>query len=274
MKIALPIIILVLFLSLLYMVALKGRNNHRGLTAIKKSLYAHRGLHRSPDIPENSLSAFKLAIAKGYGCELDVHLLRDGGLAVFHDSTLNRMTGENGNIYDLGENDLKNYKLNGTSDTIPLFSEVLALFENKAPLIIELKTDKNNAVALCEAVFKLLDSYKGIYCVESFDPRVLMWLRKNRPDVIRGQLCQNFLKDTSKMVKIIDLILTSLILNFLTRPDFIAYKFKDRSNLANLICLKLWKIQGVSWTLRNKQDLHTALNENLIPIFENFEPTL
>lgn len=272
MKIAIILILFILFLSLLYILALQGRRNHPELEKLRKYSYAHRGLHTKPQIPENSISAFKKAIAMGYGAELDVHLLRDGNLAVFHDSTLKRLTGADGNVYDLTAKELTNYKLYETEDTIPLFNDVLRLFENKAPLIIELKTDKGNAKALCEAVFKLLDDYKGDYCVESFDPRVLMWLKKNRPQVVRGQLCQNFLKSPSKKVRIVDFILTSLILNFTTKPDFIAYKFADRGNLSNVICLKLHKLQGVSWTIRSKKDYDMAVGEGLIPIFENFEP--
>jgi hypothetical protein len=74
------------------------------------------------------------------------------------------------------------------------------------------------------------------------------------------------------MGRIVDFVLTFLLENFLTRPDFIAYKFSDRKNLSNTLCQKLWKIQGVSWTLRNKKVYHEAIGEGLIPIFEKFEP--
>ena len=53
--------------------------------------YAHRGLHdKEVGSPENSLAAFKEAVESGYGAELDVHLLKDGNLAVIHDSSLFR----------------------------------------------------------------------------------------------------------------------------------------------------------------------------------------
>ncbi|MBR6650079.1 MAG: glycerophosphodiester phosphodiesterase [Clostridia bacterium] len=269
---AIIIVAVLIVLILLYLLSLRGRRNHPKLSKLRKWAYAHRGLHNKPQIPENSMHAFYLALQKGYGIELDVHLLRDGEIAVIHDSTLERTTGRKGKIEHLTSADLARYNLEGTDETIPLFRDVLAMFDGKAPIIVELKTAGGNASKLCEAVFRLLDNYKGLYCVESFDPRCLIWLKKHRPKVCRGQLAQNFFKSTSGMGKIVDFVLTFLLENFLTRPDFIAYKFSDRKNISNVLCRKLWKIQGVSWTLRSKAVYHEALGEGLIPIFEKFEP--
>ena len=55
--------------------------------------YAHRGLHAKPTIPENSMAAFARAVEAGYGIELDLHLTRDGKLAVIHDASLKRTCG-------------------------------------------------------------------------------------------------------------------------------------------------------------------------------------
>ena len=61
--------------------------------------YAHRGLH-SPDksVPENSLAAFAAAVEADYGMELDVQLSKDGEVVVFHDDTLDRVTGVQGRV--------------------------------------------------------------------------------------------------------------------------------------------------------------------------------
>ncbi|HZZ35853.1 MAG TPA: glycerophosphodiester phosphodiesterase family protein, partial [Caulobacteraceae bacterium] len=61
---------------------------------------AHRGLWSPDGPPENSLGAFQAACAAGYGIELDVQLTADGEAVVFHDSTLERMTGQPGRIAD------------------------------------------------------------------------------------------------------------------------------------------------------------------------------
>ena len=131
---------------------LRGRTGHPLLPELKQYRYAHRGYHDKPQIPENSLPAFRRAIERGWGAELDVHLLKDGTLAVFHDSDLKRCTGEEGTIEDLDLAQLKQLRLEGTQEQVPLFDEVLALFEETKPLIIELKTYKGNHRALAEAV--------------------------------------------------------------------------------------------------------------------------
>ena len=170
MEIAILIVFgILLVLLVLYVLSTMGRRGHRGLAALREYVYAHRGLH-SENVPENSLEAFRRAKEAGYGVELDVHLLKDGNLAVFHDSDLGRMTGNAGKITDLTTEMLKDFQLNNTDYTIPTFAEVLALFDGSVPMIVELKV-VNNCSELCEKVCEMLDEYKGIYCVESFDPR-------------------------------------------------------------------------------------------------------
>ena len=255
-----------------YVLALQGRKNHPGLEKLRGWNYAHRGLHGNGRA-ENSLSAFRAAVEHGYGAELDVHLLKDGGLAVIHDSDLKRVTGKEGKVEGLTTEELKNYHLEGTEDTIPTFREVLDVFAGKTPLIIELKTEINNAPALCEAAVKAMEGYEGIWCMESFDPRCVYWLKKNRPDIIRGQLAENsFRYPESPLPWPLKLILTNHLENFLTKPDFIAYDYATRKNLSNTLCRKLWKLESVSWTLRTPEEHEQALKEGWIPIFEHYEP--
>lgn len=249
-----------------------GRRGHRGLVSLSGWSYAHRGLHGA-GVPENSLKAFRKAISGGYGAELDVHLLADGNLAVIHDSSLKRTTGADVLIEDLTTEELKKYYLEDTLECIPEFSQVLALFEGNAPLVVELKSKDNNVDALCRGVCKYLDNYSGAYCVESFDPRCVAWFRKHRPNVVRGQLAENFFKTPKcKLPAVVKFLMTNHLTNFLTYPDFIAYRYSDRNTLMTRVCRKLWKIRGVSWTITSKQDYDIAVNDGWIPIFESFEP--
>jgi len=264
-------IYILLALILLYILANRCRKGHPGLEALRGWNYAHRGLH-SPGIPENSMAAFRAALEKGYGIEFDLHLLADGNLAVMHDSLLKRTTGAEGRIEDLTTGDLKNYRLEGTEETIPTFRELLDLYAGKAPLIVELKPEKGNHAALCEAACKMLDTYAGIYCLESFDPRCIRWLKENRPELIRGQLAENFMKSDSKMPWYLRLALTHQLMNFGTVPDFVAYKFADRKGVSPWLCRKFWKAQGVSWTLKTREEYDIAVKEGWLPIFEGFEP--
>ncbi len=272
MLIALIIFLVLCLLCILYLLSLMGRTRHKDLPRLQNWAYAHRGLHGN-GIPENSMRAFRQALQKGYGIEFDVHLMKDGTLAVIHDASLKRTADADVFIEDLTKADLDLYCLEGTWEGIPLFHQVLNLYAGKAPLIIELKSERNNYAQLCQAACDALEHYQGDYCLESFDPRCIRWLRKNRPDIIRGQLAENFLQNRkSTLPFIFKFILTNHLFNFLTRPDFIAYRYGDRNNLSTRLCRKLWRLQGVSWTIRTQEEFDTAVNEGWLPIFESFEP--
>ena len=259
-------------LAALYVLALRGRSGHPGLAALRGWNYAHRGLHNA-DRPENSMAAFRAALEHGYGIELDVHLLKDGNLAVIHDSSLKRTADADVMIEDLSTADLAHYRLGGTEEKIPEFRQLLELYAGKAPLIVELKPAGGNHAALTEAACRMLYSYNGPYCLESFDPRCIFWLKKNRPDLIRGQLAYDYIKHgVNKVSPVLRFVLTHQLANFLTVPDFVAYRYCDRKKLSNFVVRKLWGVQGVTWTLKTPQEHETAVSEGWIPIFEDYEP--
>ena len=219
------------------------------------------------------MAAFRKALESGYGIELDIHLLADGNIAVIHDSSLMRTASQDILIEDLTTQDLGKYTLENTDQTIPAFTQVLELFAGKAPLIVELKPAGNNHGALCQAVCDMLESYEGAYCVESFDPRCVMWLKRNRPKIIRGQLAEDFVKSDQKHPWILRFCLTHQLLNFVIRPDFVAHKFSERKLLSNLLVRKLWGIQGVTWTLRTPQE-HKVSKIELYTRHSLWKPTL
>ncbi len=260
-----------LLLVLFYLLSMAGRRNHPLLSQLRGWKYAHRGLHDSTR-PENSMAAFRAAVEQGYGMELDIHLLKDGSLAVIHDSLLARTTGQEGRVEDLTRQDLTRYFLEGSDQTIPTFQELLDLVDGRVPLVVELKCVDNNYAALTETACRVLDNYQGLFCLESFDPRCIQWLKKYRPELVRGQLAENSFKMPWKTPWILKLLLTNHMGNFLSRPDFVAYRFSHRKNLSTFLVRKLWKVQGVSWTLQSPEEFDTAVAEGWIPIFENFTP--
>lgn len=258
-------------LGVLVWFLLHGRNHGPGWERLTGVRYAHRGLHALPDAPENSLAAFRRAAEAGYGAELDVHLTADGRLAVVHDGELLRVCGKNGVVEELTAGELASYRLCGTEESIPFLEQVLEIFENRAPLIVELKTAGGNYAALTKATVACLDKFRIDYCLESFDPRVLLWLRKNRPELLRGQLTQNFWKHPEGLNPFLRLVLTNLLCNAAVRPDFVACRLEDRKGLALRLC-RWMGVRSAYWTIRSARDLRMAEAEGALVIFEQFDP--
>ena len=268
------ILLILIILGELYTLALRCRRGHPDWKFLRLWRYAHRGYHDKPAIPENSMAAFRRAVEHRFGAELDVHLMKDGRLAVIHDSSLKRTAGADVAVEDLTAEELKQYRLEGTDEQIPLLEEVLALFQDQTPLVVELKSERGNYNELAAATVAMLDKYRVRYCIESFDPRCLVWLRKNRPEIVRGQLSEQFFRhghgtDLSRMVRF---ILGNLLMNFRTVPDFIAYRFEDRGCLSLRWCRRFYKVQEVNWTIRSAEEMTEAEKAGNLVIFEQFDP--
>lgn len=254
---------------------LRPRQNQPGWEELEGVRFAHRGLHDpGQGVPENSMEAFRMAIDHGFGAELDVHLMADGNLAVVHDSSLKRVCGADVWIEDLAADDLEDYPLMGTGECIPLFRDVLALFAGKTPLIIELKVERGNAYALTDAVMAALEGWNGIYCVESFHPSVLLRLKEKYPHVLRGQLSQDFMRDSEvgNLSLPVRFALTNLFTTAATQPDFIAYNWRDRGNVSLRLMKALYKVHEVGWTVRDREIMDALDGMGVTSIFEGFLP--
>jgi glycerophosphoryl diester phosphodiesterase len=160
-----------------------GQARHDWLTARP---YAHRGLHGA-DTPENSLAAFRAAIAHGYGIECDVRLSRDGVAHVFHDRRLGRLTGAPGIFASLDADDVAGLRLLGSHEGVPPLAALLALTPD-TPLLIEIKSDAGPRACarLCAAVARDLAGHGGPAAIMSFDPVAVHWFARHRPALPRG----------------------------------------------------------------------------------------
>ena len=124
-----------------------------------------------------------------------------------------------------------------------------------------------------DAAVRAMEGYEGPYCMESFHPKCVYELKKHHPHIIRGQLNMDYFKeDDSPLPKIVKWLVTNQTMNFLTMPDFVAYRFADRKTFSNFLTMKYWNLQGVSWTLQNQEELDQAVTEGCLPIFEGFKP--
>ena len=242
-------------------------------------LYAHRGLHdNASDSPENTMAAFKKAVDAGFGIECDVQLSKDGVPVIFHDFTLQRCARrEDGNVpegkvIDYTYEELQQFHILDSDERIPRFEDFLKLVDGKVPLIVELKIELKD-LSVCPKVDSLLKDYKGVYCIESFNPLGVFWYRKNRPQVMRGQLSDEFHKDKPEEFKgILYFVLTQLLLNFITKPDFIAFNRKYSDSFSLNLCRRLYGCTCAAWTIKDQQQLEEAKDKFDIYIFDSFLP--
>ena len=227
---------------------------------------AHRGLYEADQtIPENSLTAFDRAASAGYGIELDLQLSADGRVVVFHDDTLDRMCGVQGNVNDYTLTELRAMRLAGTDEQIPLFSEVLLHVAGRVPMIVELKSGTHNE-ELCEKAWKQLEAYRGEFCVESFDPRIVKWFRKQVPHVVRGQLACRYGSYKGNLSAPVRFLFSRGLANWMGRPDFIAYQVGKKPVTVRLA--EKLGAYAVCWTSHdpeNEKHYETVIFEHYLP---------
>lgn len=167
-------------------------NKYRGknLEYLKNIRIAHRGLWNSV-YPENSLGAFKRCVDRGVAIELDVHILKDNTLVVFHDYDTYRMTGKKLKLRDCCYDDIKDLKLKNTNYNIPKLDDVINLVSGKVLLDIEIKFNGKD-YRICKEICRYLDKYKGKFIIKSFNPLCMLWFRIYRFNYVRGILIPKF----------------------------------------------------------------------------------
>jgi len=216
---------------------------------------AHRGLHGG-GIVENSLTAYEAAIQKGYNIEIDVHILADGELVVFHDNTLERIFGENIQLVDLTYDQLSRYLLPFVNEKIPTFKQVLDYVNGRTGLLIEIKTYIRTRIAA--RVNELLENYNGPYAIQSFSPAALTWYRRHNPTIPLGILAN-------------DVVNFGLYWTGTIRPDFISYLVSNLND-RRVLSLRSKAPKLLAWTVTNPILEARARNfaENII--FEGYQP--
>ena len=265
------ILAIVLLIAFFLFLIFPARAPREARETFGRRVYAHRGLYE-PDqsVPENSLPAFRRAVAAGYGSELDVQLTKDGQIVVLHDDNMKRACGVDSRVCDHTFEELQSFPLFGTEERIPLFSDVLKIYDGRQPLIVELKFLAPNVKELCEAVRLMLADYRGPACVESFSPLVVRYFRLKDPSRVRGQLSQSAGAWKGKLRSWQGFIFSRMLLNFLARPQFIAYGIGPKSWPVRL-CEALGPMK-VCWTARDAALHDKLMAENDAVIFEGYRP--
>ena len=156
--------------------------------------FAHRGA--SEYAPENTLMAFSLGMFQGAnGIETDVQLTRDGIPVLFHDGTLERVTGQPGAVADYTYEQLRQFDVRKgeLTDKIPKLEDFLIHFGFRdITFAIELKT-----ADAAEATVDLLRKYgmEKKATVTSFCYDALIRVRELAPELKTGLLTSTVTDD-------------------------------------------------------------------------------
>lgn len=277
------ILIILVLLLLIYAELIRPSLPRRDISPLMGVDYAHRGLwnaNKAADLPdpaqplrpENSLAAFRAAVEKGYGIELDVHLTRDGHLVVHHDDSLLRLTGTDRRIFQSTLAEVRACLLpNG--EPVPTFDEVLETVAGRNPMIVEVKVENGNADALAKAVYERMQRYEGPWCMESFAPSAVKWFRLNAPEVIRGQLAFDHAgSGKTAFLFLRNIGIASMLQNVLSRPDFVAFEASSvKWHTLSIHLLRRMKPWFVAWTVRSQADMDKLRSRWDLQIFERFE---
>jgi len=241
---------------------------------------AHRGLHdRSKGIIENTASAFEAACRRGYTIETDVQLSRDGVPMIFHDDDLDRLTGVSGPVNARTMTELSSYKLldSAAGDTPQSFSAFLAQVDGRVMLQIELKQqpDQSTTDVLAQTVLDALGTYRGSVTIESFDPRLLVALRKRGAAYPLGIVTYGYDEPEwdSNLAAGTKFMLRHLLHWPQTRFDFISC----RDNALDLPAVKLFRSFGVpvtTWTIKSSAAALAVMGKADQIVFEGFEPKI
>ena len=252
--------------GLVWLVA-PGRSRPEQRAPFQNRYFAHRGLYdEAAGIPENSMAAFAAAAERGYGAEMDVRLTRDGVAVISHDRCLERMCGSSLVVEDSAWEELRKLRLAGTDQGIPLFREALELLTLAGvPAIVEVKSPPKEMLgALCSAVLSVIDEVGGDLCVESFNPWIVRWFRKNAPDLLRGQLVIQF---SDLDLPFYEAYLGShCMFNFVGRPQFIAHRTGPKAAAVRLA--EQLGAMRFQWTAHDR----SGEADNDAVIFEHFRP--
>ncbi len=223
-----------------------------GLSWLTLRPIAHRGLHDMaddhPKKPENSLAAFQAAVESGYAIECDLQISADGVPVVFHDDTLDRLTGESGPVRRRTAAELARIAILTSGETIPALSDVQARIAGAVPLIIELKSVAGQHDEFTPAVADDLPDYSGPVAVMSFDADLGAAMMAAALGLPVGLVAKGGLATTIRH-------LTAILHHGF---QFVSYCLADLPTPAPLIARWVLGLPLICWTARTPQDIRKA----------------
>lgn len=237
---------------------------------------AHRGLHNDSR-PENSMAAFRAAIAEGYAIECDIQRAMDDTPMVFHDYELARLTDiENGTVAASTPAQLARLHLLETDETIPTLREMLDEVAGRVPLLIEIKdptiASGPEVGALPRRVAEALAGYDGPVAVMSFNPHVVAAVHAAAPEIAVGLTTCGYEEGEWQMLDEAARTRLAAIADFdAVGASFISH---DRGDLGNpaVAALRARNVPVLCWTIRSPAEEAEARRVADNITFEHYRP--
>jgi glycerophosphoryl diester phosphodiesterase len=241
-----------------------------------KRPFAHRGLHDAArGLIENSASAIKAAMGKGYAIEVDLRCAAGNLPVVFHDASLDRLTDESGPVANRTVAELQRIKIGRSNgDRILSLPDLLDLVSAHVPLLLEAKSTWRRDNVFEANIAAQLAGYPGPVAVMSFDPYAVQAFREVAPTLPRGLVAERFA--ATDHWKQLDagqrFAMRHLLTAAFARPHFIAYDVKALPALAPAIARSVFGLPLLTWTIRTEEERDRALRYADAIIFEGIEP--
>ena len=246
-----------------------------GLDWLTARPIAHRGLHdAAAGVIESTASAFNAAIAGGYGIETDLQLSGDGEAMVHHDAALGRLAEGRARLAELTTAEIQAVRFKTTGDRILTLGELCDLIAGRTTLLLELKSFFDRDLRLAQRMAEVLTRYSGPVAAMSFDPDVVVALRKMAPRLARGIVAERHYAhhEWDRLTPAEKQRLARLAHAPRTRPQFVAYAVKDLPTPAPWIARTVFGLPLLTWTVRSETDRQVAARWADQIIFEGFRP--
>lgn len=228
---------------------------------------AHRGF--SAIAPENTLAAFSLALKYGAdSIEFDLQLSADGVPVVFHDATLERLTGTPAPVSQTPLNILKTYDIGAgfhqkfTGEIIPTLDSALSVLKDiKSYLYFDIKPHSHWSDTAISSLLQLIQNYQiqDRCIITSFSHQFLQAVRQQSPSIKIGCLvaeADHYLTTLEQAKQLNSVIISSEYQILLDHPEFVTLTRQQG-------------IDVVAWTVDAPQHWQRLINLGVTRIVTN-----
>jgi glycerophosphoryl diester phosphodiesterase len=236
---------------------------------------AHRGLHScNKGLIENTVAAAEAAAAKNYTIECDIQRSKDGEAVVFHDARLERLVRQTGRVDAFSADELKRFPYKDCDQTIVALADFLGAIGGRVPVVVEIKSFYDGDMRLADQAMAAAANYPGPICLKSYDPDILIYLRRGGARCPLGLVARADYDDEDWTVvprntraRLADLSDFPLF-----EPDFLSWNYANLPHAVPMLCRAGIGMPVTTWVVSSEAAGKQAKLWADQIIFEGFEP--